>query len=190
MTPFIFLECYVFKDTPESTALPVAYSTSSPVPSSTSPPASSHSSSSNAGPIAGGVVGGVVGLCLIAAAFLFWWTRRRRAHKAAPSSMVNIDSGGPITAATTNHHKNASSIGTTVTSFGSSPMPKLYVSSFPSSYIIFPDRTLCQDPSDPSTYPSTPATSGILSSSEDHRPFLHPTPDIMPGGRYTGAAEL
>jgi hypothetical protein len=61
------------------------------------------------------------------------------------------------------------------------------------SFPIVPSQRL-YDPSDPSTYPSTAATSGLFTSSTQ---ALHPNATgstypgpAQPGGRYTGVPEL
>ncbi|KAF5380825.1 hypothetical protein D9615_004081 [Tricholomella constricta] len=156
-------------DAPESTALPQSTggpgsSTRRPVPTASA----SSSGSSKAGAIAGGVVGGVVGLALILA-LLFWWTRRRRS-RTAPSSEVNafVPAHSPITSTPMSYNAAAPV-------FPTMPSPKLY------------------DPSDPSTYPSTAATSGVFtSSSQALYPNTTGSTYLGPAqsGRYTGAPEL
>lgn len=170
---------------PESTNVPQSTTTTSAAGSASSKAASSSATSisapttssaasphsSNTGAIAGGVVGGVVGLALVAA-LVFWWMRRRRAQ---PGQSVLVDP--MITSAAS---PAAISFNQTTPLVGATS-PKLY------------------DPSDPSTFPSTPATSGTYSMQE-YQPYSHananPAPGSLysttatPGPHYTGMPEL
>jgi len=169
---------------PESTSIPSSTSaaasssrsssTSTSVPTTSGSGSSSSSQSSNTGAIAGGVVGGIVGLALIAA-LVFWWTRRRRAQ---PTSSALVDyMPAPMT------ESAASPSGVSfnqTTPFGGAPSPKLY------------------DPSDPSTFPSSPAASTTYTAQDYQTPSQtayqpHPGtlyPSVNQGPRYTGAPEL
>jgi len=168
---------------PESTNIPGSTTTASATGSissstaSTSVPASSGSSSSshssNAGAVAGGVVGGVVGLALIAV-FVFWWTRRRPT-RPAQSALVDPMNMSPASPADISFNQTAPLV--------AAVSPKLY------------------DPSDPSTFPSSPATSGTYTMQE-YQPYSQsnhsipnplpgaPYPHANPGPRYTGVPEL
>jgi len=165
---------------PESTNVPQSTTTTASAtgntsgsPASTSVPtslsSSSSSHSSNAGAIAGGVVGGVVGLALVAA-LVFWWTRRRT--QPAQSALVDPMTTSPASPAAVSFNQTAPLIG--------AASPKLY------------------DPSDPSTFPSSPATSGTYTMQE-YQPYSHSNPNQLPGPtyhnanpgpRYTGVPEL
>ncbi|KAF9469206.1 hypothetical protein BDZ94DRAFT_1303706 [Collybia nuda] len=160
-------------DAPESTRSSQISTGAPPTPSTNS---SSNSSSSKAGPIAGGVVGGVVFVALLAATAI-WWARRYNTRTINPRQSVtnyrNHDTPTPM---------SFNSGPTSVSPFVGLPSlsPKLY------------------DPSDPSTYPSTPATSAVFTTQE-HQPFLHTSTSLgtpyhsqtNPQGRtYTGAPEI
>ncbi|RDB21554.1 hypothetical protein Hypma_011740 [Hypsizygus marmoreus] len=164
-------------DFPESSAIPQSTGTStSSITGLPAPTQTTSSGSSKAGPIAGGVVGGVVFLAIVAAG-LFWWIRRRRNVRTAPSAMVNTGYSAPPAAppATTTPMSFTSAQPLTTM-----PAPRLY------------------DPSDPSTYPSTAATSGVFTPPMQQQ-SLHPNHSgstyysagqAPQTSRYTGAPEL
>ncbi|KAG6333493.1 hypothetical protein ID866_5596 [Astraeus odoratus] len=165
-------------DAPESTATK-APSTATGVTSSTAVSASltstsagalastttqASSSSSNVGPIVGGTVGGVV-ILAAAAAFVTWLCMRRRRKATPPSALYDGNTPG-----VTNSMYTATSPFTSPVT-----QPKLY------------------DPSDPSTFPTSPPSPTIHTSSGYQNPSIHSniygSQTGRPGG-YSGAPEL
>ncbi|EGN95741.1 hypothetical protein SERLA73DRAFT_186929 [Serpula lacrymans var. lacrymans S7.3] len=176
-------------DTPESTATRVQSTgsvassspTSSPAPTSSSgsspgstsgSPSSSHT---NAGAIAGGVVGGVVGVGLIAAAIGFFVVRSRR-PKLAPSAAYNESVAGSANKPRSDYTNSMYQVNPFP---GQSPMtpPRLY------------------DPSDPSTFPTSPPTPTIQTTGSNPNAFSpshgYPSQTQFPRpGQYSGAPEI
>ncbi|KXN92203.1 hypothetical protein AN958_08656 [Leucoagaricus sp. SymC.cos] len=163
-------------------------------PSLTSLPGNGSSSSSgsgsHAGAIAGGVIGGVVGLALIAG-LAFFFIRRRQGARGPVTSAFNTT---PYTPAPYNPE----------------PVPEMSYNPSPStSYAPQVQPQILYDPSDPSTFPTTPApmpsspytttytpppasttyTSLQSSTAQIAQPHM-PTPAPAPTGHYTGAPEL
>ncbi|KAL4067924.1 hypothetical protein V8B97DRAFT_2021726 [Scleroderma yunnanense] len=166
-------------DAPESTATK-AQSTATAVTSSTltpstgggssgtvtqSPTPSSSSSKSNTGAIVGGAVGGVVGLAAIAA-LITWFCVRRRRQAKPPSAMYDGTTPG------TNSMYTATNPFTPPVT-----QPRLY------------------DPSDPSTFPTSPPSPTIHTSPSTgyQNNSVHSNIYAAQGGRpgaYSGAPEL
>ncbi|KAG8217877.1 hypothetical protein J3R82DRAFT_6043 [Butyriboletus roseoflavus] len=176
-------------DAPESTASSVqstgsvvatptvsAPLTGSPSTSSTASPMSS----SNTGAIAGGVVGGVVGVALIAGVVVFFVMRRKRSQSpplaefaGRPTSSVYPSPGY-----------------TDVTAFAPQmAQPKLYVSG--ANPLKTCRLTILQDPSDPSTFPTSPPPTTIGGSSNNiQNPTLNYSSQSVHPGYYSGAPEI
>lgn len=136
-------------------------------------------SSSHAGVIAGGIIGGVVGLSAVGLLF-FYYRRRRRQNTLPASSAFNT------------------------TPYASTPYNDsvLNMSANPSASITStpPQLQRFYDPSDPSTFPTTPVPLPNSSYNNTHThtlvsdPFQESAPHshILPArtGHYTGAPEL
>lgn len=124
----------VVGDSPESTA--TAYSLSVLTnPTGSSTPSLSSPKSNNAGAIVGGIVGGAVGLTAVAAVATWFFIRRHR-----QVARVHAADDGTVPAATSNVQ-----MGTRSFSFAGS-QPPLY------------------DPSDPSTFPTSPTMQAVYSN--------------------------
>ncbi|KIJ28835.1 hypothetical protein M422DRAFT_54467, partial [Sphaerobolus stellatus SS14] len=141
------------RTTSETSSLTTS-TTSSPGPT----PGNSESSSktkSNAGAIAGGVVGGIGGLLLLGVAGSFLY-RRQRNRKV--SSQPIIEPFNPLPRMPMTQSHNGTSPYNIPVSTGSSHNMKLYVRNLFQKYILELIEIFCctQDPSDPSTFPSTP----------------------------------
>ncbi|KAN0076910.1 hypothetical protein V8E55_010765 [Tylopilus felleus] len=156
-------------DNPESTAshaqsTGTAAATSSTAAASLTPSpsvSSSNRASSNTGAIAGGVVGGVVGVALIAAVVVYFVMKRKRS-RAPPSAQF------------TGNETSPSAVYTGPTPFAPQmAQPKLY------------------DPSDPSTFPSSPPPPTFLtgSSHDVSNGTIYSTTSLRPGA-YSGAPEI
>ncbi|KAF8136781.1 hypothetical protein EV363DRAFT_1320525 [Boletus edulis] len=147
---------------PQSTGSTLSTSTASGTASSS--PTSS-GSKSNTGAIAGGVVGGVIGVALIAAVVVFFMMKKKRS-RIPPSAQFSSDQKS---------HGAPSTIYTDTTAFvPQMAHPKLY------------------DPSDPSTFPATPAPPTIMTGSSHDVPISphYSSPSMQPGGFYSGAPEI
>ncbi|KAN0076908.1 hypothetical protein V8E55_010763 [Tylopilus felleus] len=137
-------------DNPESTATHVQSTGSVATPSKSVPasltpsPSVSSSSKSNTGAIAGGVVGGVVGLALLVGVAVVTFSIMRKKRRKIPSSAQFADT------------PNSPSPGYTSPTFFApqTAQPKLY------------------DPSDPSTFPTTPVPTGPPYSASSTREVL------------------
>jgi hypothetical protein len=135
------------------------------LPSAT-PSASSHKS--NAGAIAGGVVGGLVGLGLLIGIGIWLWMRNRSARTAPSAAYLAADPLPSPRPTFMNGNQGSISYNSSAALFSGSSPPKLY------------------DPSDPSTFPSTPATSDMYTTySSGHHAFTSSSP-----GHYGGAPEI
>ncbi|KAI6128297.1 hypothetical protein EV401DRAFT_1853747 [Pisolithus croceorrhizus] len=153
----------VVGDSPESTATS-AQVTASSISTSTDLTASLTPTpkSNNTGAIVGGAVGGVVGLAAIAAVATWFFVRCRR--QVTPARYAD---DGKAPAAT-----NDMQIGTSPFSFARS-QPPLY------------------DPSDPSTFPTSPTMQAVYSDGYQNL-YTHSALNGSPGQRpmgYTGAPE-
>ncbi|KAF8514088.1 hypothetical protein BU17DRAFT_94777 [Hysterangium stoloniferum] len=147
---------------------------STAVPSATGIPTSTGKKSNPAGPIAGGVVGGVVGLALIAVGVFVLMKRRNVVRPVSGGEKEKID-----LAASPSFH-------------GGYPSP---------SFQMHTDPHKLYDPSDPSTFPRSPAPTSptqapsmIASDSVAtyyNRQSAHSLPaQSRPGGQYTGVPEI
>lgn len=129
-------------------------------------------SKSKAGPIAGGVVGGIAGLALIGA--LIWlWVRRRRS-KGEKVTPVPYGDPGFSTAYTEKVAPPRTDMGTPTPSYAMGGMGT-------------PGPMKPYDPSDPSTFPMSPAPSSIPNTAYDsHMGVGSPTP-LMHGFNAGGS---
>ncbi|OAX38931.1 hypothetical protein K503DRAFT_865799 [Rhizopogon vinicolor AM-OR11-026] len=174
-------------DSPESTATKVQ-STGSTIPSTTSlfsltpspniatssaaQSTTSTSKSSNVGAIAGGVVGGVVGIAAIVGLAAWFCVKRRRSTTAPSAAFRDID-GGP---------------GYTQSVYSANPHP------FPMQPEMAQQPRL-YDPSDPSTFPNSPPSPTIQTTSTSN---IYQNPSIPSHvysqqsrpGQYSGAPEV
>ena len=156
---------------PESSAVPQATTSSTPIASSTSPA----TSKSNAGAIAGGVIGGVAFFGIVAGLVTFIVLRRRKRSSSSgltPSTYSSVGSPGMGYADGSN--------------FPASMGPgKVYV-----SLVEFPqylsDNHLAQDPNDPSTFPTSDS---LGYSPYSASPALTANPAAA-RTQYTGVPEL
>jgi len=157
------------------------------IPTSTATAFSSSSHKSNTGAIAGGVVGGIVGAIILGLLAWFFWRRYHQNKATSPVTFYGHEEGmnqAPTAGAVYEPYPIA-----TPTAFSDStntppPMQKLY------------------DPSDPSTFPQTPASFGYSTTSgpttvTSHAPLLSPNTygnrtitTAGTAGHYTGAAEV
>ncbi|KAG2356136.1 hypothetical protein BDR07DRAFT_1464207 [Suillus spraguei] len=144
-------------------------SSGSPTASSTS---SNNSKSSNAGAIAGGVVGGVVGAAIIIGLATWYFIKRRRST-TAPSAAFSDIGGGP---------------GYSQSVFSANPHP------FPMPQQMTEQPRL-YDPSDPSTFPGSPPSPTLLTTSSSN---VYQNPSIPSHvfsqqsrpGQYSGTPEV
>ncbi|KAJ8586098.1 hypothetical protein M405DRAFT_823905 [Rhizopogon salebrosus TDB-379] len=133
---------------------------------------SSTSKSSNVGAIAGGVVGGVVGLAAIAGLAAWFFVKRRRATTPASAAFSDIG-GGP---------------GYTQSVYSTNPHP------FPVPTQMAQQPRL-YDPSDPSTFPISPPSPTIQTTSSNN---IYQNPSIPSHvysqqsrpGQYSGVPEV
>ena len=188
---------------PESTA-PSTSGTSSGLPTSGNTASLSTSasvsndngsgSSSHAGAIAGGIIGGVVGLS-VAGVFFFYRRCRRNTLPTFSALKTTSYTPAPHSDSTLNMSTNPS---TNIVSTPSQPQ-RFYVSLNPTFPLIA--SLFFQDPSDPSTFPTTPAPLPSSPYNDTHTPSLVSDPfqesalqlaHIPPtqSGLYTGAPEL
>ncbi|KAF8643898.1 hypothetical protein AX16_008914 [Volvariella volvacea WC 439] len=163
----------------QASAIPSLESSAAPRPTGPSPTDSSGSGSSNAGPIAGGVVGGVVGLALIAA-FVYWLLRRRKQRQNQVPSQPVFKEPAP-------------------SGFPSPPPTSQLTSSSPLYSPTPAAGPKYYDPSDPSTFPTSPATSAVYTTvpPDNQQHLLQPnysgrfTPVTANNPRnYTGVPEV
>ena len=155
-------------------------------------------SSSHAGVIAGGIIGGVVGLSAVGLLF-FYYRRRRRQNTLPASSAFNTTpyASTPYNDSVLNMSANPSA------SITSTPpqLQRFYVSLNSTSLLM--RLILFQDPSDPSTFPTTPVPlpNSPYNNTHTHTlvsdPFQESAPQaphshVLPArtGHYTGAPEL
>ncbi|KAH7889385.1 hypothetical protein F5I97DRAFT_1843920 [Phlebopus sp. FC_14] len=155
---------------PSSTgSVPASVTNTLPSPAATT--ATSGSKNSNVGAIAGGVVGGVVGLAAIVGALAYFFVKKRRSQ--TPPSAAFSD--------------------------GASRYTNSMYTSGPSQNPFSPPAQMTQqrlyDPSDPSTFPTSPPSPTILTSASNNyqNPSIHSnvfsSQTGRPGG-YSGAPEI
>lgn len=165
-----------------STAGDVGTQTGAATASQTGSP-STGSRKSNAGPIAGGVIGGIALLALIGA--LVWLlVRRRRKQALIPSPVAYYPPGGPQMGQAGDGDYPAA------VDYGASYPPTTSPTAFSGSSTPNPPKLY--DPSDPSTFPKTPASFGYQSTmiTASTTPSNQHDNSTAGGGRYTGIAEI
>ena len=150
-------------------------------PKTSSPSSPKGHGSSNTGAIAGGVVGGIIGVALIVG-FVTWFIIRRSRARSTPSTEHSGDQGSDMAVV-----PYPSDIGRL----------RLYVSPFFShSATVKAYRSVIdvhctfQDPSDPSTYPTSVPSPTILASDSSRRHFGSSS-DLQTNQRaYNGLPEV
>ena len=146
-------------------------------------------SSSKVGAIAGGVVGGVVGVAAIAGLAAWFFVKRRRSTTPSSAAFSDIGGGPGYTQSFYSTNPHSFPMPTQM-----AQQPRFYVCSLV-VFVISLSHFLVQDPSDPSTFPTSPLPPTTLATSTNN---IYQNPSIPSHvysqqsrlGQYNGAPEV